>query len=283
MVAGQRVEGAVHVAHRTGQPAVGGVDGQPVVLQLVEQGGVGVDDGREHLRELLGTLDVAGERHRASHRRLAGCETRSVRAGSGPLGQTVPAADDLGGVVELQLTGHPGQLALQPRRDHRLVDGEHQHLVVGEQAAFHRVAERQPVKLRAESGLVIHRHQLGGMLVGLVLDRVGENPWGGRHVQPPRGPQVAAVVHPHEVRLVLTGQRDPGAAVRLVAFTERARLCRAQFVRDWCHGHVRDMAAFREKSDSNHVRSRSARRTEMEPGMLASFSTETASGAVRIT
>ena len=87
----------------------------------------------------------------------------------------------------------------------------------------------------------------------------------------------------YEVGVVFAGEGDSGGAVGFVAFTERARLCRAQFVRDWCHGHVRDMAAFREKSDSNHVRSRSARRTEMEPGMLASFSTETASGAVRIT
>ncbi|MGV7607457.1 hypothetical protein PJN30_22710, partial [Mycobacterium kansasii] len=31
--------------------------------------------------------------------------------------------------------------------------------------------------------------------------------------------------------------------VRLVEFTERACLSSAEFVREWCHGHVRDMAA----------------------------------------
>ncbi|CKM69207.1 Uncharacterised protein [Mycobacterium tuberculosis] len=200
-VADQRVERPVHVAHRTRQARA-----------VVNQFAVCLNHFREQLGNLLGRLDVLGERHRPTHRRLTG-----DNAGTGPLGQAIPAADDLGGVVEHQLAGNPGEFLLQPGRDHALIDGEHHHLVVGEQPALHRLAERQPVKLRPERQLVVHRHQLGGVLVGPVLDALGENPWRGGHIQPPGRLQILTVVHPHEVRLIVPRQRHAGGAVGLVA------------------------------------------------------------------
>lgn len=62
----------------------------------------------------------------------------------------------------------------------------------------------------------------------------------------------------------------------LVEFTERARLCRAQFVREWCHAHVRDITTIRclrrrglarRRAISNQVRSRNAKHwVNREPG-----------------
>ena len=89
---------------------------------------------------------------KATARRIGGspgAKPVSVGGGTGAFGQAVPAADDLGGVVEVELAAVVGQLLLERRGDHRLVDGEDEHLVVGEQAAFDGVAEAEPVELRA--------------------------------------------------------------------------------------------------------------------------------------
>ena len=74
---------------------------------------------------------------------------------------------------------------------------------------LHGVPKRQVVKLRAIAQFVVHRHQLGGMLVGLVLDCVTVDAWGGCHIQPTFGMQVVVVVDSHEVRLILTSQVTP--------------------------------------------------------------------------
>ena len=42
---------------------------------------------------------------------------------------------------------------------------------------LHGLAEGQMVKLRAVAQFVIHRDQLGGMLIGFVFDRVGVDAW----------------------------------------------------------------------------------------------------------
>ena len=55
------------------------------------------------------------------------------------------------------------------------------------------------------------------MLIGLVLDGIAVDAWGGCHVQPTFGMQVVVVVNAHEVRLILTRQGDAGRAVGLVA------------------------------------------------------------------
>ena len=58
----------------------------------------------------LDGLDVAGERDRPPHRRR--CRLEGVLGGAA-LGQPVPAADDLGGVVELELAVAVGELLLE--------------------------------------------------------------------------------------------------------------------------------------------------------------------------
>jgi hypothetical protein len=84
------------------------------------------------------------------------------------------------------------------------------------------------VKLGAVAQFVVHRDQLRRILRGFVLDGVREYAWVGRHVQPACGADVVGIVDVHEVQLVVTGQSDPGRAVRFVGFTERERLYDAE-------------------------------------------------------
>jgi len=66
------------------------------------------------------------------------------------LGESVPTADDLGDVVELELARLVRELALEGARDHRVVDGEDEDLVVGQQALGYGLAEPESVELRPE-------------------------------------------------------------------------------------------------------------------------------------
>ena len=79
--------------------------------------------------------------------------------GLAALGEPVPAADDLGGVVELELVVGVGQLLLEGPGDGLLVDGEDEHLVVGEQVALDGLAEAEPVELGTVELLVVHRRE----------------------------------------------------------------------------------------------------------------------------
>ncbi len=138
---------------------------------------------------------------------------------TGALGQRVPAADDLRRIIETQFAVHAGKLILQWRGHQRFVDGQHDHLVIGEQTPpLDSRTERKPVKLRTVDGFVVHRRQLGRMLFGLVLDRLVEDPRRRRHVQPAGGLEELGIVDADEVRIVLPPEQgDAGGAVRFVA------------------------------------------------------------------
>jgi len=101
-------------------------------------------------------------------------------------------------------------------RHERLVDGQDEDLVVGEQVTLHSLAEPEPVQHRPEDGLVVHRqHRL--VRLRLLLGVRVEQARGGRHVQALTPAQVGVVVDPDEVRLVRLSQSNAGGAVRLVA------------------------------------------------------------------
>ena len=65
----------------------------------------------------------------------------------------------------LQLVVLVGELLLEVSATYCLVDGEDEHLVVGEQALLDGLAEAEAVELRAVQGLVVHRRQLGVVLL----------------------------------------------------------------------------------------------------------------------
>ena len=221
LAAGQHVHRAVDVAHAClqGHPARRGAlkDFGVGRLQGVE---VGARDLPEGLGEPLRRLDVRRERHRLAHRLRVGLErARPVRRDRHPLGQGVPAPDDAGHIRQVQLGVHR-QVVLEGARHRALVDGQHEHLVVGEQPRRDRLAEPQTVELRAEGEVVIHRRDDGIRLTSLDLGRLVVQARGGRHVQPLGCREVGAVVHPHERRLVASRDGDPRGAVGLVADDE---------------------------------------------------------------
>ncbi len=90
LVAAQRVEGAVDMVN---------IAAEHILISVV----VGIDDGVEILGDRLGVRDGPGEGHGAFHRRSVVPEIGAVGKGARPLGQGVPAADDLRRVVKVQL------------------------------------------------------------------------------------------------------------------------------------------------------------------------------------
>ena len=85
------------------------------------------------------------------------------------LRQPVPAADDLGRIVEIQLVVLVGELLLERLGDVLLVHRQHQHLVVGQQVLLDGLAEAEAMQLRAEVLDVVHRSEFGGGFLGLAL------------------------------------------------------------------------------------------------------------------
>lgn len=170
------------------------------------------DQRGERRGRCLGGADVLGESDRPAHR--AAVFALAV-FGAVVFGQAVPASDQLRGVAELDLAAlcHGG---LEVARHVRLVDGEHEHLVVGEQVLLDGFAESEAVELGAEHCRVAHVREDGLGLGGLALHVLAEHPWGGGHVEPPVGFEVVAVVDLHEVRFVGARQGDARGPVGLV-------------------------------------------------------------------
>ena len=175
------------------------------------------DDRRKGLDEGLGRLDVLREGHRPSHWHRVRAEIHVC----GAFGQTIPAAHDLGSVIEGELMVLVGQRRLQPTGDRLVVDAQDHDLVVGEQVALDGLTEPQPVKLRAVHRFVVHRRDDCRVVRCLALGLLAVDARCRRHVQPFGGRQVVVVVHLDEGRLVGTaGKCDAGGAMRLVTQDE---------------------------------------------------------------
>ena len=158
-----------------------------------------VDDAGERLARRLAGADVCSEGHGGLHR--GEVVTIEVVRGQGvpePLRQPVPAPDELGGVLELDLA-RLGKLALERLGDEALVDLEDEDLVVGEEVFLDGLAEAQPVQDGAIEALVIHRDEHGIRGGRLLLDLRVEEPGCGRHVEALRGLDVTVVMDPDEL------------------------------------------------------------------------------------
>jgi len=210
-VALERVEGAVDVLDLTAQRGPAGR-----VVEVV-RGGIPLHHLGEEGLDAFGVLDRAGEGDRAAHRGRVAFEGVLACAA---LGQAVPAADDLGGVVEPKLAGLVRELDLEGLGDGLLVDGEDEDLVVGEQVGGHGLTEAEAVELRPVDGLVVHGSQDGVNLAGLGLGRVVVDARGRRHVEPLGAAEVTVVVDPDEGGLVVPGQGRARRAMSLVADDE---------------------------------------------------------------
>ena len=156
-------------------------------------------------------------RENATARRIGSPSTTTGVAGALATRQAVPAADDLHGVVEVELGVLVGQLAAGTswRRTPRRRPGR---APCSRSAALARRPRRSRAgETRAVELLVVHRASTASPSSALRLGRVVEQARRGGHVQPPLRGDVLGVVDAHEVRLVLAGQRRAGGAVRLVA------------------------------------------------------------------
>ena len=258
-----RVHGAVDVVQVAGRPALvaGGLH-------------VGLDDLLERLVDLLRALDGRAEAHGAAkrlhpavgivqdvgeavfgpvvevvHQQEVGRVRRLValqlvKAPRGVLavgGKPAPAADDLGLVAYVEL----GLVAVARHDDLRarhglLVDGQHDHAVVAQEALLHRLGEGHLVGHRSVLPLVVHRVQLGGRYAGLRHRVLAVDLGRRRHEEPLVGPHALAV-HDYLVarHVLVLGKARAGCAVRLVADAKaKARQPRVLRVLDHLHALV---------------------------------------------
>ena len=167
----------------------------------------------ESLADGLGGLDGGAEAHRAAQRPGARVEPvhvvhneRVAQARGVPgrplpvVGQALPTADDLAHVLGVQRQGVHALVVdgHEPLAQGVLLHGEHDDLVVGEEALLHGLAELDLVGGGAVYGLVVH----GGYGVVLLgppsLGRLSVDARGRRHVEALPGAHVLVVVHLHE-------------------------------------------------------------------------------------
>ena len=170
-------------------------DAVPVGLQtLGRRDGVGKGDGAAQ----------------AAGRSVAGRPVLRVLQGA-------PAADDLGGVGQVDLAVRRRQMSLQGGVHVLLRHGEHHDLVIGQQVLLHRPRERQAMKLRSVGRLVVHGEHVDAVAGCLGLGAVRVQPRRGGHVEAPGGADSLRVVDQHERRGLVAGALDAGCPVRLVA------------------------------------------------------------------
>ena len=189
------------------------VVGRVVVLAVAQ---VNAHEVLELALNLLGILNRAAEGHGTLHRFEVITEG-SLQLAAAALGEAVPTAHQLRHVINGELVGLIGQKVLEGGRNLRLRNAQHQHLVIGQQALLHGLAEADTVEHRTESIHVIHGTEHGGLLARLELRVLIKNLGGSRHVDALAARHPVIVVNLHEVRLRLIRQSHAGRAVRLIA------------------------------------------------------------------
>ena len=175
-----------------------------------------VGDAREFGRQQLRVLDGLGEGDSRAHGLRVNADVHAV-LGRNVLAQPIPAADDLHSIVQLQFIAAIPNPLVQHLAHVQLIDGDHQHLVVGEKVALHGLVEAQPVELGAEGRRVIHREHLHVRLFRLALAGFGIDAWRRGHVKPLAGLDIGVVVNAHEGGVIFARCGVARCAMGLVA------------------------------------------------------------------
>jgi len=150
--------------------------------------------------DCLRGCDALGECDRPPHRprgaiRLPG----EIR-----LGQSLVAADQLGRIVEHERAVVVGEARLKSSGNVSLVDGKHDHLVVGEEVVLDRPAKAaRKQRLTIERGIV-HRNERGIFVACDLPHRLPVHARRRRHVEPFCAANVIRVMHTNEVAFVLS-------------------------------------------------------------------------------
>lgn len=214
------VHAAVHMRGLAGEGA-GGCFGVGVF-----GGAVGLDDGGEHAGDflggdlmgfaVLGALDDLAEGDGAAHGGVLAVEA----AGLALFGEGFPAADDAGGVIDLQGVVAVGEEGLEAVRDVFRVHGEDEDLVIAEEAEGDGFGEGDDMELFAVERRVVHGAEGGVFLLGDGLGGVRVDARGGRHVEAFGGANEGGVVDFDEGGFVLVVEGGAGGAVGFVADDE---------------------------------------------------------------
>ena len=164
----------------------------------------------------FGYLDVLTEGDRLAHGRGIGCPEQAL-VNEHPLGQGVDAADELAGVVGIDLLAAVRHGGLQGGGDLAFTERQHQHLVVRQQIFIDRLAKADTKDLRPVQGFIIHRTEPGFGILRLFLAFFRIEARGGRHVEALFRLNKGIVMHLHKGGIFRVLQGDAGGAVGLVA------------------------------------------------------------------
>ena len=134
--------------------------------------------------------------------------------------QPVDYAYQFGRVVKVQFGGRVGDVALDVVRHVVLADGQHKHLVIGQQPVLHGIGEVHAVELLPVEGFVVHRAEDAVLFRCLDFGRFTVQARRGGHIQPLAPLHVVIGVYFGEVALVLVRQLHTRGAVGFVTDDE---------------------------------------------------------------
>ena len=133
------------------------------------------------------------------------------------LGQSLPAANDLGRIVNPQLVVFACQKRLQLAIDVALLHRKHNHLVINQKIPAYRFRERDDMQLLSIIGFFVHGVERNGISLRDRLGIAAIYSWRRSHVQALGGPYVGRMVHPDKSTFVIPFIGRAGCSVSLVA------------------------------------------------------------------
>ncbi len=187
---------------------------------------VGFDDFAEHPGDLLGgnfvdfrsalALDDLAEGDGAAH----GCFIAGEMLGDSLFAEGFPAADDAGGVIDLEGVVLVLEQVLDAGADVGAIDGEDEDFVIGEELELHGLGEGDEVELFPVVCLIVHVVENNVLFLGSGLCHVSVNARGGRHVESLRGTDEGGIVDFYEVAFLVVLEDLSGGAVGFIADDE---------------------------------------------------------------
>ena len=133
------------------------------------------------------------------------------------LGQRLPAADDLGCIVNPQLVVFVFQKRLQLAIDVTLLHRKHNHLIINQKVPAYRFRKRNDMQLLSIQGFVVHGVECNGISLCDRLGIAAIYSWCRSHIQTLGGLYVGSIVHPDKSTFVIPFIGRPCCSMRLVA------------------------------------------------------------------
>ena len=132
------------------------------------------------------------------------------------LGQRLPAADDLGCIVNPQLVVFVCQKRLQLAIDVALLHRKHDYLVINQKVPAYRFRKRNDMQLLSIIGFFVHGVERDGISLRDRLGIAAIYSWRRSHVQTLGGLYVGSIMHPDKSTFVIPFIGRPCCSMRLV-------------------------------------------------------------------